>query len=160
MQTSPKFLRMIISDSSLPTPLPVLRGNVTCNFMTCWSLCYWSKTKLDSRLFSYRNHLYGHMYFVREFLCSHFKLCCAPGLLGLIVAWNSFLKLYCFKYADNESPGIRLSKSDPGSQNHWALGFHSHLFQGLYPSLSPEGVPHKSESLCLRVEIKISFVYL
>lgn len=35
MQTLPKFLRMIISDSSLPTPLPILRGNVTCNFLAC-----------------------------------------------------------------------------------------------------------------------------
>lgn len=34
-------------------------------------------------------------------------------------------------------------KSDPGLQNHWALGFHSHLFQGYILLFHLKGFPTK-----------------
>lgn len=50
-QTSPKFPRMIISDSSLPRALPILRHM----YFVAW----------------YRTHSHGHMYSVKEFISSH-----------------------------------------------------------------------------------------
>lgn len=50
--------------------MTILREDVTC---TLWpaDLYAQSETTLDSKPFSYRTHPHGHVYFIKEFLCSH-----------------------------------------------------------------------------------------
>lgn len=71
---------MVIPDSSLPGPLPLLRGDITCFYGLLTST-------LDSRPFSYKTHPHhGHMYFVKEFLSGHTLSFVVRLDMGLIVA--------------------------------------------------------------------------
>ena len=64
--------------------------------MACWPLCYQAKTTLDSRSFSPRTYHHGHMYFAKDFLCSHtLSFIIYMHGIGLIVAGKPLHKLYC-----------------------------------------------------------------
>ena len=72
-QTSVKFVRMVITVSSLARVLSSIAEIFMC-FMVCRPLCYMSETPPDSRAFIYKICLYGLMYFVKGFLYRH-NLC-------------------------------------------------------------------------------------
>lgn len=74
--------------------------------MVCWPLCCRGGSTSDSRPFSYRIQPHGHMYFVKELLCSH----TLSFIVQLELKWLRELMLPGdpFKYANNEPPGIRL----------------------------------------------------
>lgn len=81
--------------------------------ITCYPLYYQSETTLESGIFSYKSHPYGHRYFVKEFLCIHtFIVHTELKLLGRWLPEAFFQLVQCFKYADNGAPDSM--KSDPG----------------------------------------------
>lgn len=74
---------------------------------------------LASKPTSYKSHFHGHMYFVKESLCSH--------TFSFIVhrEWELSPKLYCRL---NMLTMSSLALDSPKS-NQSQLGFHSHLFK-------------------------------
>lgn len=75
-----------------------------------------SEPTLDPKTLAYRSHPRGHVYFVKEFVCSH--------NLSFMVHWaDCHLEIFhqivqCFKCADNGPPGF-----DPGWQSQSAPDF-------------------------------------
>ena len=107
---SPKLPTMMILNSSLPRPLPFLREDVTS---TLWPVDLYALSVRDHSRFQV---LAIALSLIVRCTChgvsmqQHLKLHCAPRV-GVIVTWKHFYQIVqCFKYADNELPGISLLK--------------------------------------------------
>lgn len=68
-QTTLRFPRMVISDSSLPRPLHHL-GRCHICFISCWPLL-WVRGLPGFYTVYYRTHSHGYMYFGEDFLYCH-----------------------------------------------------------------------------------------
>lgn len=105
-QTSPKSPRMLVPDSWLSRPLPILRRVFTCTSQPA-DLCA-ILIRDHTRPFSCRIHPHGHVYVVKEFLCSHSLSSTVHLELECLLPGNLSPDCTVFEIHWQEPPGIRL----------------------------------------------------